>query len=193
MRRLLVALAILASGCATRGTIAELGRPEFSGTIPAQVELTLVEPRNPGIWNAYPRGAGKGDYHVQLRMEEPPHHVVIEAKDGKPAQDNVAFVMRATPTGDRKLKLFEVVAWPLNSKDEIHYKTDGHPPGNPEILRRVSIDKPIPDSEAFGVIVSFPAEKLRGFDHIAVSSLVQFEDGWLTIVDSAVLAPTEGK
>jgi hypothetical protein len=178
---LAAALAVLASGCATRGTIAELGRPEFSGPIPAQLELTLVEPRTPGSFHAYPRGAGQGDYHCQIRMEEPPHRI---------QGDSVLIVMRATPTGDRKLKLFEIVAWPLHAKDEIRFKEDGHPPGPPEILRRVSVDKHIPDSEAFGLQVAFPASKLAGFDHIGVSALVQYEDGWITIIDSAVLAPT---
>lgn len=174
--------ALLSSGCATRGTIAELGRPEFSGTVPAQVELTLVEPRTPGSFNAYPRGAGDGDYHCQVRMEEPPHKVGEKG-------ELIAFRMRATPTGNKRLKTFEVIAWPLLAKHIVRFKEDGHPPGSPEPLKRVAVDKPIPDSEAFGVIVSFPADKLAGFDHVGVSALLVFEDGWVSIVDSAVLVP----
>jgi len=179
---LMLALAATASGCATRGTISELGRPEFAGTVPANVELTLVEPRSPGSFHAYPRGAGQGDYHCQIRMEEPPHKI---------AGDDIFFVMRATPTGDKKLKLFAIAVWPLLAKHEVRFKEDGRPPGVAEPLRLVSVDKHIPDSEAFGLGVKVPASKLAGFDHIGISALVQFDDGWITIVDSAVLAPQE--
>jgi len=181
-RLLLCSLVLVASGCATRGTIAELGRPEWSGTIPKELELTLVEPKQPGSFHAYPHGAGQADYHCQIRMEEPPHRV-----EG----DDYLFVMRATPTGDRKIKLFAITVWPLLAKHEFRFKEDGHPPGEPEILRQVSVDKHIPDSEAFGLYVRFPARKLAGFDHIAVSALVQFEDGWITITDTAVMVPPE--
>jgi hypothetical protein len=170
---------LLVSGCATRGTIAELGRPEFSGTIPADLQLTLIEPKMPGQFHAYPSGSGQGDYHCQTRMLEAPH----------PIGDQVTFVMNATPTGDQKLKLFSVIAWPLLSRDEIHFKDDGHPPGHPEPLKQVTVDHPALESEEFGVVVTFPAARLKGFDHIGVSALVQYEDGWITIVDSAVLAP----
>lgn len=182
MRRSLVLAAILlAGGCATRGSISELGRPEFADAVPDQVQLTLVEPRLPGELHAYPRGAGEGDYHCEIRMEEAPHRL----------GDNVVFVMRATPTGDKKLKLFEVAAWPLLSKHVVRFKEDGHPPGMKEPAGRESSRKPIPDSEAFGVIVKVPVARLAGVDQIGVSSLLQFEDGWITIVDSAVLAPVE--
>ena len=137
------------------------------------------------MFHAYPKGAGQGDYHCQIRMEEPPRRVGDRGED-------VYFVCRATPTGDRKLRRFELVVWPLHAKDVIRFKDDGHPPGSPEPLRHVSVDKPIPGSEAFGLGVRFPASKLVGFDQIGVSSFVLFEDGWVTIVDSAVLAPSEG-
>ena len=113
-RWLLLAL-LVGAGCATRGTIKELGRPEFAGTIPEQVELTLIEPKVPGQFQAYPRGAGQGDYHCRVIMEEAPHF------EG----ENVVFVKRARPMGDQKLKVFDVVAWPLLAKHVIRFKEIG--------------------------------------------------------------------
>jgi hypothetical protein len=84
-----------------------------------------------------------------------------------------------------------VIAWPLLAKHEIRFKEDGHPPGKPEPLKLVSVSSPVPEHEYFGLNVAFPAAKLQGFDHIGVSSLIQFEDGWITISDNAVLAPPQ--
>ena len=184
MRRYGLLLALLVgAGCATRGTIKELGRPEFAGTIPDQVELTLIEPKVEGQFQAYPRGGGQGDYHCRIIMEEAPHF------EG----ENVVFVKRARPTGDQKIKVFDVVAWPLLAKHVIRFKNEGHPPGVTEPIARQDSKAPIPGSDDFGVIVRIPRAKLKGFDQIGVSSLVQYEDGWISIIDEAVLAPVDSR
>ncbi len=182
MKKLLASSLLLASlGCATRGTIAELGRPEFAPVLPAGVELTLVEPRVEGEFHAYPKGAGLGDYHCRFQMEEAVH------REG----DNLCFTMDAIPTGDRRIKLFAMIVWPLHSKDEETFRKTGRPPGNVLPLRSVSVSSPVLDHEYFGLMAGFPAEKVKGYDELGLSKLVQFEDGWVAIADVVIPLPPQ--
>ena len=171
------ALACLA-GCATRGTIRELGRPEFEGAVPADAKLTLVEPRVPGQLHAFPGGAGEGDYRAETWMTIPAH------REG----DEVVFDMNATGKGDRRIALLEVLAFPLPAKDVLRFKEEGKLPGGEPIARDRST-KPIPGKPVLHVELHVPVARAAGVDQLALPILLVFEDGWVTIRDNVVLLP----
>jgi hypothetical protein len=176
---LLAGVALFLSGCATRGTIAELGRPEFSGALPADERLTLVEPRELGSFHAYPRGSGEGDYHCQTQMRTPAH------REG----DDIAFDLDAQPTGDQRINLLDVLVYPLLDRDQIRFQRDGHPPGGAKPVAHAHAEKAVPGSERLHVDLRFPAAAVAGFDQLGMSVLIRFEDGWISIIDRPVSLP----
>lgn len=179
--RFLLALALLLvlEGCATRGTIRELGRPEFEGAIPPGLELTLVEPREIGSFHAYPRGSGKGDYHCQTQMRTPAHREGSE----------IVFDLDAQPTGDQRINLLDVLIYPLLGRDTIRFERDGYPPGGVKPVAHARSEKAVPGTERLHVDIRFPAEGVAGVDQLGMSVLIRFEDGWLSIVDRPVSLP----
>jgi hypothetical protein len=174
----LVALALALAGCATKGTLAELGRPDFDDAAPGE-RFELVEPQLPGQLHAKAAGSGDGDYRSETRM------LVAPFRDG----DEVVFDLNARPRGDQRIVLLEVLVYPIAAKDVLRYKQTGKLPEGAHPIARVRADKKVPGREHHHVDVRFKATEAAGFDQLAVPILVRFEDGWVTIIDTVVLVP----
>jgi hypothetical protein len=178
---LLASLVLLLPACATRGTIGDLGHPEFDPDLPKKPRLTLVEPPAPGQFDAYEAGAKEdGDHRALTQMEEAPH---LEGT-------NVVFSIDASARGPIKVTLIQVLAYPLTGKDLIPWKIDGKlPEGGHPAAAFFNDGHYTPGGQTLHLDIEIPQEKLGGADQMALPTFLLFEDGWVTIVYNVVSLP----
>ena len=178
-----LALVAMLPACATRGTLRELGHPEFEHDVPKGQKLTVVEPTRDGEIDAFPSGANEtADHSSALREDIAPH------VDG----DNLVFSVRATSKTAIKLDLIQVLVYPLAPQDALTYQLQGTLPDaeHPIAAFNKTKDKGyIPGTEDLGLDVSVPLAAIKGADRIATPTLLRFEDGWVTIVYRVEMLP----
>jgi hypothetical protein len=180
-RSLVVAAALvsLLPACATRGTIRELGHPEFE-PIFKDKRLTVAEPATQGEFNAYAKEVGEVDHRSGTQMLTAPH---VEGTD-------VVFDMVAASRGAAKLDLLQVLAFPIASKDLAAWKLEGKLPDPEHPAAAVfNAGKYVPGTSNLRVDVKVPVDKIGSAENLALPTLLGFEDGWVTIVYNVVPVP----
>lgn len=179
---LLVLVLVSSAGCATRGTIRDLGHPEFEKDVPEGQKLTLVEPVQDGERDYFASGSNETADHSSVVTDEVPAHVEGE--------NLVMSFVAASKNKAIKVELVQVLVYPVGPKDVIPFRMQGTLPDRDHPVATFFNEKKyVPGTSALRVDVTVPLAKIGSADQLAVPTLLRFEDGWVTIVFRAAPVP----
>ena len=170
----------LMGGCATRGTISELGHPEFQDAVPEGTTLTLPSPARDDQFFAFSSDAQDGgDYRATALMTESPR------REG----GFVIMDLNAQAKGDRKLDSFQVLVYPMTAGEELAMKLKVQVPKDRKPIATARADKPLPGRGYYHVDLKIPLSDVGDAAYLGLPSLVRFEDGSVAIIPVSTPVP----
>ncbi len=192
-------LALLAlPGCATRGTLAELGHPEFASCEPEARTLTLAESEDRSAFHAYTKDTRNGDYRLETWLNIAPirsgSHVYIwygVAPGTKEGEKIEAVCVAAYAVDQHELGIFRRECRVPEGLAPIGHDRSGKPIlGRGEFEGRslylLSIDAKLATTGAREELV---LEGSKDREDIVLFTYVRFQDGSVTIVPFQLSVP----